>query len=72
MTKLTNEINTDNLIRIKDEKVLTKLNEMYDKMKDIVYQSKNAFFNDVVIIGIEVLEKQEKDNRKEILNDEVI
>ena len=36
--------------------------KMYDKMKDIVYQSKNAFFNDVVRIGIEVLEKQEKDN----------
>ena len=52
MTKLTNEINTDNLIRIKDEKVLAKLNEMYDKMKDIVYQSKNAFFNDVLRIGM--------------------
>ena len=38
MTKLTNEINTHNLIRIKDEQVLTKLNEIYDKMKDIVYQ----------------------------------
>ena len=38
MTKLTNEINTDNLIHIKDEQVLTKLNEIYDKMKDIVYQ----------------------------------
>ena len=35
---------------------------MYDKMKDIVYQSKNAFFNDVLRIGIEVFEKQEKDN----------
>ena len=62
MTKITNEINTDNLIRIKDEKALAKLNEMYDKMKDIVYQSKNAFFNDVVRIGIEVFEKQAKDN----------
>lgn len=62
MTKITKEINTDNLIRIKDEKVLAKLNEMYDKMKDIVYQSKNAFFNDVLKIGIEVFEKQEKDN----------
>lgn len=62
MTKITKEINTDNLIRIKDEKVLTKLNEMYDKYKDVVYQSKNAFFNDVVRIGIEVFEKQEKDN----------
>lgn len=31
-------------------------------MKDIVYKSKNAFYNDVLGIGIEVFEKQEKDN----------
>lgn len=62
MTKITNEINIENLIRIKDEKVIAKLNDMYDKMKGVMYSSKNAFFNDVVKVGIEVIEKQEKDN----------
>ncbi|MGN0788121.1 MAG: hypothetical protein ACI4L6_03590 [Candidatus Onthoplasma sp.] len=62
MTKKVNEIGTENMVRIKDEKVLSQLNEMYDRGKDFVYLSKNAFFNDVIRIGIQVLEKQAKDN----------
>lgn len=62
MTKKVNEIGTENMVRIKDEKVLSQLNEMYDRDKDFVYLSKNAFFNDVIKIGIQVLEKQAKDN----------
>ena len=62
MTKKVNEIGTENMVRIKDEKVLSKLNEMYDRDKGFVYLSKNAFFNDVISIGIQVLEKQAKDN----------
>ena len=62
MTKKVNEIGTENMVRIKDEKVLSLLNEMYDRDKGFVYLSKNAFFNDVISIGIQVLEKQAKDN----------
>lgn len=62
MTKKVNEIGTENMVRIKDEKVLSQLNEMYDQYKYDLYLSKNAFLNDVVRIGIEVLEKQENDN----------
>ncbi len=62
MTKKVNEIGTENMVRIKDEKVLSQLNEMYDRDKGFVYLSKNAFFNDVISIGIQVLEKQAKDN----------
>ena len=62
MTKKVNEIGTENMVRIKDEKVLSQLNEMYEQYKDDLYLSKNAFLNDVVRIGIEVLEKQENDN----------
>ena len=50
------------MVRIKDEKVLSQLNEMYDRYKDDLYLSKNAFLNDVIRIGIQVLEKQENDN----------
>ncbi len=62
MTKKVNEIGTENMVRIKDEKVLSQLNEMYDQYKDDLYLSKNAFLNDVIRIGIQVLEKQENDN----------
>ena len=62
MTKKVNEIGTENMVRIKDEKVLTLLNQMYDQYKEVVYLSKNAFFNDIIRIGIQVFAKQEKDN----------
>ena len=52
----------ENLIRIKDEKVFNKLNEMYGKFYGDMYISKNKFFNDILKIGVEVFEKQEKDN----------
>ena len=62
MTKKVNEIGTENMVRIKDEKVLSQLNVVYDQYKDDLNLSKNTFFNDVIKIGIQVLEKQEKDN----------
>ena len=52
----------ENLIRIKDEKVFNKLNEMYGKFYGDMQISKNKFFNDILKIGVEVFEKQEKDN----------
>lgn len=52
----------ENLIRIKDEKVFNKLNEMYGKFYGDTHISKNKFFNDLLKIGVEVFEKQEKDN----------
>lgn len=62
MTKKVNEIGNENMVRIKDEKVLALLNEMYEQYKEVVYLSKNAFFNDIIRIGIQVFAKQEKDN----------
>lgn len=55
-------ITKENIVRIRDEKVLEKLNNVYDKYKDIVYTSKNNFLIDVIKLGVDVLEKQEKDN----------
>ena len=52
----------ENLIRIKDEKVFNKLNEMYGKFYSDIQKSKNKFFNDILKIGVEVFEKQEKNN----------
>lgn len=57
-----NMITKENIVRIRDEKVLEKLNNVYDKYKDIVYTSKNNFLIDVIKLGVDVLEKQEKDN----------
>ena len=37
-------------------------NEMYEKFYGDLHISKNKFFNDILKIGIEVFEKQEKDN----------
>ena len=61
MNEQNKEITRNNLIRIKDEKVVETLNEMYEKTKNI-YQSKNKFFNDIIKLGVQVLQKQEKDN----------
>lgn len=55
-------ITKENLIRIKNEKILCKLNETYNKFYKPCNVSKNNFFNTVIKIGIDVLEKQEKDN----------
>ena len=61
MNEQNKEITSNNLIRIKDEKVVDTLNEMYEKTKN-TYQSKNKFFNDIIKLGVQVLQKQEKDN----------
>lgn len=61
MNEQNKEITSNNLIRIKDEKVVETLNEMYEKTKNN-YQSKNKFFNDIIKLGVQVLQKQEKDN----------
>ena len=62
MKNQNNAITKENLIRIKSEKVLCKLNEVYNKFYKPCNVSKNNFFNTVIKIGIDVLEKQENDN----------
>ena len=42
----------ENLIRIKDEKVFNKLNEMYGEFYGDMQISKNKFFNDILKIGV--------------------
>ena len=61
MSKPNKEITRDNLIRINDEKVIDLLNEMFEKTKNGC-QSKNKFFNEIIKLGVQVLQKQEKDN----------
>lgn len=61
MNKPNKEITRDNLIRINDEKVIDLLNEMFEKTKNRC-QSKNKFFNEIIKLGVQVLQKQEKDN----------
>ena len=51
MNEQNKEITSNNLIRIKDEKVVDTLNEMYEKTKN-TYQSKNKFFNDIIKLGV--------------------
>ncbi len=52
------EIKTENILRIRDKKLLERLNKMYDETKDVVYTSKNNFLNDILKIGIQTFEKQ--------------
>lgn len=56
------EIKQENIVRIYDKKLLERLNKMYAERKGIVYTSKNNFLNDILQIGIQTFEKQEKDN----------
>lgn len=42
----------ENLIRIKDEKVFNKLNEMHGEFYGDMHISKNKFFNDILKIGV--------------------
>ncbi len=57
-----NEIKQENIVRIYDKKLLERLNKMYAERKGIVYTSKNNFLNDILQVGIQTYEKQEKDN----------
>lgn len=52
----------ENVLRITDEKVLAKLNEDYAKKQGVIYTSRNAYLNDVLRIGSDVIEKQHKDD----------
>lgn len=56
------EIKQENIVRIKDKKLLERLNKMYAERKGVVYTSKNNFLNDILQVGIQTYEKQEKDN----------
>lgn len=53
-------ITKENVVRIKDRKLLVRLNDYLEKYD--YYTSKNAFFNELIKHGIEILERQEKDN----------
>jgi len=52
----------ENILRIMDENLLAKLNEDYAKKQDTIYTSRNAYLNDVLRIGLEVISKQRKDD----------
>ncbi len=56
------EIKQENIVRIYDKKLLERLNKMYGETKGILYTSKNNFLNDILQVGIQTFEKQEKDN----------
>lgn len=53
-------ITKENIVRIKDKKLLIKLNEYLDKYD--YYNSKNEFMNELIKHGIEIMERREKDN----------
>ena len=52
----------ENVLRITDEELLAKLNEDYARKQGTVCTSRNAYFNDVLRIGSEVIAKQRKDD----------
>ena len=62
MSKRKDVIPKDNVLRIRDDELLAKLNEIYSKMQGVVYSSRNNFLVEVLRLGIEVWEKQQKDN----------
>ncbi len=51
-----------NVLRITDENLLSKLNEDYAKKQGTVYTSRNAYLNDVLSVGCDVIAKQRKDD----------
>lgn len=48
----------ENILRITDEDLLAKLNEDYAREQGTIYTSRNAYFNDVLKIGSDVIAKQ--------------
>ena len=52
----------ENVLRITDEDLLAKLNEDYARKQGTIYTSRNAYFNDVLKIGSDVIAKQRKDD----------
>ena len=51
-----------NVLRITDENLLSKLNEDYAKKQGTVYTSRNAYLNDVLSVGCDVIAKQRMDD----------
>ena len=52
----------ENVLRIMDENLLAKMNEDYASKQGMIYTSRNAYLNDVLRIGWEVIAKQRKDD----------
>ena len=61
MNKKVYVIPKANVLRIFDDEVLAKLNEDYSKCGDI-YTSRNAYLNNVLKVGIDVITKQRRDD----------
>ena len=61
MKKKIDVISKSNILRIFDDEVLAKLNEDYSKRGDI-FTSRNAYLNNVLKVGIDVVAKQRRDN----------
>ena len=62
MSKRKDVIPKDNVLRIRDDELLAKMNEDYAKKQDTIYTSRNAYLNDVLRVGLEVIAKQRKDD----------
>ena len=62
MKKEKDIIKKENVVRIYDNELLNMLNDEYSKLQGFVYNSRNAFLNDVLKLGIKVLKKQNDDN----------
>lgn len=52
----------ENVLRIMDKNLLEKMNEDYAKKQGTIYTSRNAYLNEVLRIGSEVIAKQRKDD----------
>ena len=52
----------ENVLRIMDENLLAKLNEDYAKKRSTLDLSRNAYLNEVLRIGIDVITKKNKDD----------
>lgn len=61
MNKKVYVIPKANVLRIFDDEVLAKLNEDYSKCGDI-FTSRNAYLNNVLKVGIDVIAKQRRDD----------
>ena len=51
-----------NVLRIGDAEMLAKLNEDYAKKRSTLDLSRNAYLNEVLSVGIDVITKQNKDD----------
>ena len=60
MAKKTDKFESTNIVRIKDKRLLERLNGLYNKFKNDY--SKNKILNDILSSGVDVYEKVETDS----------